>query len=266
MSHTPPISQNLVALRRFARALTGSQQSGDAYAVVTLEAIAAQDEVPNGPQAMKLLLFTTFLRTWLSMPLNRRPLDLAPTGATEAADRALGAITPLPRVAFLLRAMEDFSDDDIASMLSIPVGEVRELLESAAREITEQLTTDVLIIEDAPVIAMDLEDLVIGLGHRVSKVARTRAEAVQAIREHRPGLVLADIHLADGSSGLDAVNEILADHSLPVVFITAYPERLLTGRRPEPTFLVTKPFRREHVMAIISQALFFDLRASLRAA
>lgn len=266
MSHTPPISQNLVALRRFARALTGSQKSGDAYAVVTLEAIAAQDEVPNGPRAMKLLLFTTFLRTWLSMPLNRQPLDLAPGTATEAADRALRAITPLPRVAFLLRAMEDFSDDDIASMLAITVDEVRKLLESAAREITDQLTTDVLIIEDAPVIAMDLEDLVIGLGHRVTQVARTRTEAVQAIREHRPGLVLADIHLADGSSGLDAVNEILADESVPVVFITAYPERLLTGRRPEPTFLVTKPFRREHVMAVISQALFFDLRASLRAA
>ena len=76
--------------------------------------------------------------------------------------------------------------------------------------------------------------------------------------KERPGIVLADIQLADGSSGIDAVNEILEKDALPVIFITAYPERLLTGERPEPTFLVTKPFREETVKALISQALFFE--------
>ena len=70
-----------------------------------------------------------------------------------------------------------------------------------------------------------------------------------------PGLVLADIQLADGSSGLDAVDDILEIDSVPVIFITAYPERLLTGERPEPTFLVTKPFATESVKATIAQAL-----------
>jgi CheY-like chemotaxis protein len=111
---------------------------------------------------------------------------------------------------------------------------------------------------------MDLEALVTELGHRVTHIARTEKEALNAIAEHEPGLVLADIHLADGSSGLDAVNGILAACAVPVIFITAYPERLLTGERPEPTFLVTKPFRPEVVKAIISQALFFDRRAGLR--
>jgi hypothetical protein len=46
-----------------------------------------------------------------------------------------------------------------------------------------------------------------------------------------------------------------------VIFITAYPERLLTGERPEPTFLITKPFQPEIVKAVISQALFFDANA-----
>ena len=73
----------------------------------------------------------------------------------------------------------------------------------------------------------------------------TRDEAVQqAIGESRPGLVLADIQLADDSSGIDAVKDILADFEVPVIFITAFPERLLTGERPEPTFLITKPFQR----------------------
>ena len=110
---------------------------------------------------------------------------------------------------------------------------------------------------------MDLEALVTDFGHRVIKIARTHKEAVAALKDHSPGLILADIQLADGSSGLDAVNDILLTCTVPVVFITAYPERLLTGERPEPVFLITKPFRPEIVLAVISQALFLDCRASL---
>ena len=86
-----------------------------------------------------------------------------------------------------------------------------------------------------------------------------KAAAVQ-----KPGLVLADIRLADGSSGLDAENEILGGFTVPVVFITAYPEKLMTGERPEPTFLIAKPFREEAVKAIVSQVLFFDQQAERR--
>ena len=76
--------------------------------------------------------------------------------------------------------------------------------------------------------------------------------------------MLADIRLEGGSSGLDAVNEMLQMFTVPVVFVTAYPEELMTGRRPEPTFLITKPFRDDAVKAIISQVLFFDQRAGPR--
>jgi CheY-like chemotaxis protein len=134
-------------------------------------------------------------------------------------------------------------------------------VDQAGREIAQQVATDVLIIEDEPLIAMDIETLVQSLGHRVNAVARTHDEAMEAVERQRPGLVLADIQLADGSSGLDAVNEMLGAFSVPVVFITAYPERLLTGERPEPAFLITKPFQPETVKAVISQALFFERRA-----
>jgi CheY-like chemotaxis protein len=162
--------------------------------------------------------------------------------------------------------MEEFSVPEISAMLDIPADHVQRLLAQAAREITAHLSSRVLIIEDEPIIAMDLEALVNELGHTVTRVARTHREAAAAIADQPPGLVLADIQLADGSSGLDAVKEILAEHAVPVVFITAFPERLLTGERPEPTFLITKPFRKETVKAIISQALFFDRRAALLAA
>jgi CheY-like chemotaxis protein len=180
-----------------------------------------------------------------------------------AADKTLEALTPLPRVVFLLRALEGFTSAEIAEILNMRIEDVQDLLDVAGRQISSQLRTEVLIIEDEPIIAMDLEAMVTDLGHSVMRVTRTRKEAVAAIADRAPGLILADIQLADGSSGLAAVNEILAICAVPVVFITAYPERLLTGERPEPTFLITKPFRADTVKAIISQALFFDQRAAL---
>jgi CheY-like chemotaxis protein/DNA-directed RNA polymerase specialized sigma24 family protein len=266
MSLSSMIAPQLPYLRRFARTVTGSQTGGDAYAVATLEALVQQgDLVEPGAEAgaVRQALFKLFLKIWSSVPINRAEAASTEGALVGAADRSLDAITPMPRVVFLLRTVEGFDDAAIADMLDKPVAEVEALIDTAGREIAVQLTTNVLIIEDEPIIAMDLETIVHDLGHHVTDVARTHKEAVQAITERSPGLVLADIHLADGSSGLDAVNEILTRCDVPVIFITAYPERLLTGERPEPTFLITKPFRTETVRAIISQALFFDRRASL---
>ena len=136
-----------------------------------------------------------------------------------------------------------------------------ELIGAASREIADQLASRVLIIEDEPLIALDVEGLVTDIGHEVVGVAATHKEALKLARDKRPELILADIQLADGSSRTDAANEILLELNEPVIFITAYPERLLSGDKPEPAFLVTKPFRHEMVKAVISQALFFDVKA-----
>ena len=158
-------------------------------------------------------------------------------------------------------AVEEFRPADAARIMGISEAELQALIDEAGRDIARQVATDVVIVEDEPLIALDLVQLVSDLGHRVVRVARTAEQAVEATRTLKPGLVLADIHLADGSSGLDAVNEILSQSSVPVIFITAFPERLLTGERPEPAFLVTKPFNPDMVKALISQALFFDRQA-----
>jgi len=263
MPQSASIAANLPYLRRFARALTGNQASGDAYAIATLEAIAEDAALADGPLEPRQTLYQVFLKIWSSVALKHRTSNNPDNAAMRAADKSLEAITPLPRVVFLLRSLEGFSTSEIAAIMDRSHAEVQELLDVAGREIATQLRTDVLIIEDEPIIALDLEALVTDLGHTVFRIARTRGEAVAAINEHAPGLVLADIQLADGSSGLDAVNEILTVCNVPVVFITAYPERLLTGDRPEPTFLITKPFRTDTVKAVISQALFFDRRASI---
>jgi CheY-like chemotaxis protein len=180
--------------------------------------------------------------------------------ALDAANRNLDTLAPKARQAFLLVAVEEFAPREAAAVLGIGVDELQGLIDEAGREIAKQIATDVVIIEDEPLIALDLERLVTELGHRVVKIARTERQAIDTVQRVRPGLIMADIQLADGSSGLDAVNEILRSFSVPVIFVTAFPQRLLTGKRPEPTFLITKPFHADNLKAVISQALFFDIR------
>jgi DNA-directed RNA polymerase specialized sigma24 family protein len=262
MSISQAIAPHLPYLRRFARALAGTQAAGDAYVAATLEVLIEDPSLFDTNLDPRVALFRTFTGLWNSVGVNLKP-DVQTIPVTPA-DRKLESITPLPRQAFLLSAVEGFSAPDIATILDLDEGEVMELIDQAGREIAAQVATDVLVIEDEPMIAMDLEGIVEGLGHKVMAVARTHAEAVKAIAHEKPGLVLADIQLADGSSGLDAVNEMLASFQVPVIFITAYPDRLLTGERPEPAFLITKPYQPDTVKAIVSQALFFERRARLR--
>lgn len=266
---TDAIASELPYLRRFARALSGSQSSGDAYVGSTLEALLADPQSFDSSLSPRVALYKVFLRVWNTIRLNNvtettTTEDAPASREAQSADRRLETITPLARQAFLLLAVEGFSSDETAEVLDVSRDKVTQLIGEAGSEIAEQIASNVLIIEDEPLIAMDLEQLVEGIGHKVIEIARTHDEAIEAIASHKPGLVLADIQLADGSSGLNAVNQILEQISVPVIFITAYPERLLTGRRPEPAFLITKPFQPDTVKAVISQALFFEQAAAPR--
>jgi DNA-directed RNA polymerase specialized sigma24 family protein/CheY-like chemotaxis protein len=259
MSLGQQLAPHLPFLRRYARALTGSQQHGDSYVKAALEAIVqAPDQFPRDVDP-RLGLYKTFQAIWGSVNVANDDEPQVDGDDNEAIARArLARITPLPRQALLLTAMEGFTPEDTGYLIDADSDEVDRLVSEALAEIEEQTRADVLIIEDEPIIAMDLETIVRDLGHDVTGVAVTRDEAVAQAKARRPGLVLADIQLADDSSGIDAVKDILAEFTVPVIFITAFPERLLTGERPEPTFLITKPFQRSTVKAAIAQALFFD--------
>jgi len=250
------IAEHLPYLRRYARALCGTQKSGDAYVRACLEAIVADTTVLEASVSPRVALYRLFHKLWGSANLDLRS---PPRTASEAGgvERRLSELTPARRQALLLTAMEGFNVSDTARILDVSEGEVKEMVGQAVREISNQPSTKVLIIEDEPIISLDLQSIVREMGHSVAAIATTRDEAVRAARKTEPGLVLADIKLADGSSGIDAVRQILSEVQVPIVFITAYPERLLTGERPEPTFLVTKPFVPETVRVAVSQALLF---------
>ncbi len=256
------IAPHLPFLRRFSRALTGNQNSGDAYVVAVLEALIADPSKFETEPSIRVSLYRTYCKLWESVSLNVKGKSVA---FEVAAQRQLSHIAPHARQAFLLMSIEGFNKQEIGEILNQSPPAVDALLEEASRTILSQVATDVMIIEDEPIIAMDLEALVESLGHRVVGVARTEKEAVEMAAAKRPGLILADIQLADGSSGIDAVNNILKSAAVPVVFITAFPERLLTGEKPEPAFLITKPFMPDMVKAVVSQALFFDSRVEIAA-
>lgn len=257
MTLSTRIAPHLPYLRRFSRAVTGSQTSGDAYVAATLEALIADislfPEASNDRIALYKLFSALFSSSAVAIPEPVSSFAWEQRAATNLAN-----LPAKPRQAFLLVAVEGFTHAQAAEILSLPESEFASLLDQASVEISRQVATEIMIIEDEPLIAMDIEQLVESLGHKVVSVARTHKEAVSLFSQTNPRMILADIQLADGSSGIDAVNDILNTHSVPVIFITAFPERLLTGERPEPTFLVTKPFNPDMVKALISQALFFD--------
>lgn len=250
------VATHLPFLRRFSRALSGNQASGDAYVVALLEAIIADPiKVENIPN-LKTELYRQFCELWDAGALTLHDGHY-PNFVEEATQRQLLNVGSDARKAFLLMAVEDFAVDDISHVLGKTEQEVEALLQEATQTIVSHVATDIMIIEDEPIIAMDLEAIMESLGHRVVGVARTEKEAITLALKTKPRLVLADVQLADGSSGIDAVDKILSSANLPVIFITAYPERLLTGEKPEPAFLITKPFLPNMVKAVVSQALFF---------
>lgn len=257
MSVSTRIAPHLPYLRRFARAVCGSQATGDAYVAASLEALIADVSIYPKTSSDRVSVYQLFVSIFGSVSININPEEPL-SGWEKQASANLAALPPLPRLAFLLTTVEEFSASEAAEIIQVSEKKLGELIDTAASEIARQVATDIMIIEDEPLIAMDIEQMVTDLGHNVTGIARTHKEAIELFKTTRPKMVLADIQLADGSSGLEAMNEILQSTSLPVIFITAFPERLLTGERPEPTFLVTKPFNPDMVKALISQALFFN--------
>ena len=262
------IAAELPFLRRYARALTGSQASGDRYAAATLEAILAEPSVYDAGQSPKVALFRAFHLVWRTTgaPMADPEMGDVDDGLEARAQLHLAALTPNTREALLLRSIEEVRHDEIAAIMEIGQDEAEELIAIAFREMEASMTGKVMIIEDEPLIAMDLKSIVSDMGHTVIGIARTRDQAVMLGQAERPDLILADLQLADHSSGSDAVADLTAMlGDVPVIFITAFPDRLLTGEKPEPAFLITKPFSVEQVRSAVSQAMFFASTETLSA-
>ena len=250
-------------LRRYARALTGSQTTGDKFAAATLEAVLEDTSILTAQADPRVGLFHALHVVWSSAGA---PLGEPDTRFSAIAQAHMAKLTPNSREALLLKAIEGFTVPEVGKIMGIDTDEALHLIAVAVEEMEAAIAGRVMVIEDEAIIAMDICDIVKEMGHHVTGIARTRKEAVALATDSRPDLILADIQLADNSSGIDAVNEILAQFpDIPVIFITAFPERLLTGSKPEPAFLITKPFAEDQVRSAVSQAMFFSSTETLHA-
>ncbi len=255
------LGECLPYLRRYARALTGSQTSGDAFAAAALEAILTDRSVLDGVDT-RTGVFRVLYRIWSSAGA---PIEDGESGLKAKAQKHLSTLTNHSREALLLHTIEGFSFKEVGTIVGVDEQEASQLVQIARREMADNATGSVMIIEDEAIIAMDIESIVADMGHRVTGIARTREEAVKLGKADAPDLILADIQLADNSSGIDAVNDLLGElGTRPVIFITAFPERLLTGNKPEPAFLISKPYTVDQVISAVSQAMFFSSTETLK--
>lgn len=256
MSVAELVAPHIPSLRRFSRAMHGTQSIGDRHVADCLRAMVEEPPGYDYGEEAPVALF----RHYLSRTTAQCRSD---EGGGRTAERAGTRLSRHARNAFLLTALERFSISQTASILNVDAVAVEAYLAEANTHIESQAGTTVLIIEDEPLIAMDIESMVERFGHEVVGVARTRREAVMLARKMGPGLVLADVQLADGSSGIDAVDDIRTSLDVPAIFLTAFPQRLLTGDGQEPAFLITKPFDPDALAAMLSQVIFFrDLARS----
>lgn len=243
-------------LRRHARLLSGSQQVGDEYVRICLELISAEPRhLDDGP--VPLQLFRTFHQVWAAVAttLERERSPDEDEDPESRLEQGLAALPSLQRRVLLLQVVEEFSPDEVGKILTLDPALVRALVAEAREELVKDVTVPVLIIEDEPMIAMELSRIVRSMGHTVAGVASRESSALAQAQKRRPGMVLADVQLIDDDNGIVAAQSILERFDVPVVFVTGFPERLLTGGRLEPAFVVAKPFDEEALKVTLAQAL-----------
>lgn len=247
------ITRTLPLLRRYARAVTGSQKRGDEWVRLCAEVAVQQPDLVAGAEDTKLGVFSLFHRL-------RQPFDTLEAGGPENSvsgrlKESLTEMAPMQRQVLLLTVLEGFTVADAAHILDIDVDAAERSLQEARRELQRVAAVKILVIEDEAVIALDVADIVRNAGHQVVGIAATEKAALELARQHAPHLVLADIQLRGSDSGISAVNQIMQSMSVPVIFVTGYPERLLTGKQIEPAFVISKPFDPDLLRAAIAQAL-----------
>jgi CheY-like chemotaxis protein len=237
-------------LRRYARLLTSDQEAADDLVESVLEHLVDDRLTLSADLPVRTKLYRA-----LHVIRNCEHHGPCHTGLTHI-DKRLSALAPVQRTVFLLVAVEQLSLHEAAAVLSLTPSQVAQHLHDAGHAISDQVATSVLILEDEPMIALAIENLALELGHSVAGVATTKREACALLDSSRPGLILADIQLADGTSSIDTLKEVMDRRVPPAIFITAYPERVTAFNQNR--IVIPKPFEPDHVKAVISRTLFLQ--------
>ena len=119
------------------------------------------------------------------------------------------------------------------------------------------MSSRILIVEDEQIIAADLEDKLVRMGHEVVGMAIAGDEAVGMADQVKPDLVLMDIQIEGRMSGTEAAQKIRERTGASIVYVTAFPSVFLreTAEKPDPGICLGKPFSRVQLEAAVGAAL-----------
>jgi CheY-like chemotaxis protein len=115
----------------------------------------------------------------------------------------------------------------------------------------------ILLVEDEPIIGMDLQTILQNLGYDVPKVVTSGEEAVMKAEELKPDIILMDIILPGKMDGIDAIKEIKNNFDIPVIYLTSHTEKITFDRARETTpygYLV-KPAGKNDLYTAVETAL-----------
>ena len=119
------------------------------------------------------------------------------------------------------------------------------------------MTGTILIVEDEPLAAMDMQESLERMGHAVVGILASGDEVPAAVLSLRPDVVIMDIHLKSYIDGIDAVSRIRLLSDVPVIYVTAYPARCLMDRamKTAPAAYLEKPIDESLLKSCIEKAL-----------
>ncbi len=126
----------------------------------------------------------------------------------------------------------------------------------------------ILIVEDELIVAHSIQLRLEQRGYQIAGIAKSGEEALELIVDTEPGLILMDIRLSGRIDGIDTAEQIGRDHSIPVIFLTAYSddETLARAKITEPFGYIIKPFETRELVNNIEIALYRkELNAALEA-
>lgn len=123
---------------------------------------------------------------------------------------------------------------------------------------SESTKSQILVVEDENIVAMDIRQSLQRLGYGVPAVVATAEDALSAADHWRPDLVLMDIRLRGQMDGIEAAAHIRNDFRLPVVYLTAFADTntLERAKTTGPFGYILKPFEDRELNSTIEMALY----------
>lgn len=116
----------------------------------------------------------------------------------------------------------------------------------------------VLIVEDEPLIAIDIEATLNNIDFSVSGMVHTYDDAIAELKNNTPDIVLLDVNLEDEKDGIDIGTHIHEKYQLPFVYLTSYADKATLDRakKTRPAGYIVKPFEEKDLLAGLEIALY----------